>query len=143
VLRLSGGIQQPGQLTVFPANSTLPLEGSVNPAIMRNNVVFPQPEGPSNPNISPSSSLKLTSVMAGIDLEENFLLTRSTLSMGDRFIMFGCYFWKIFKNGKYLRIFINKVLPKPSYQTTIQTESMVRLRKLNVETIKSNWRRSI
>ncbi len=48
------------------SNRMLPASGRMKPAIMRSSVVLPQPEGPSRKNSSPRSTVKETSVTAGV-----------------------------------------------------------------------------
>ena len=53
-----------GPVTIFPSSLTVPSVGFSNPSIIRNNVVFPQPDGPTKEMNSPVSIVRLISFNA-------------------------------------------------------------------------------
>src|SRR4051794_22874124 len=62
--RRSGGTTPAGEDSTWPFMAIVPSVGGMNPAIMRNVVVLPQPDGPSSETNSPSSSARVTSLTA-------------------------------------------------------------------------------
>ncbi len=64
--RFSGATTRLGADSIAPFISIVPAVGLMNPAIMRNVVVLPQPDGPSSETNSPSCNVRLTFCTAGI-----------------------------------------------------------------------------
>ena len=65
--RFSGGTTFPGSEIVAPSSAMLPAVGFMNPAIIRNVVVLPQPDGPNRDTNSPGCSARSTPTTAGTD----------------------------------------------------------------------------
>ena len=64
--RFSGGTTCSGALITRPSMLIRPSLGAMNPAIIRNVVVFPHPDGPSNETNSPGSSASDTPLTATV-----------------------------------------------------------------------------
>jgi hypothetical protein len=84
MLRSRGGTCRPrsGAATSSPPIEIAPPVGCSNPAMQRNVVVLPQPEGPSSTTISPAAMRKLTSSTAGRPTR-NCLRRCETISSAD------------------------------------------------------------
>src|ERR1051325_4069015 len=84
MLRARGGTCTPrsGAATSSPPIEIMPAVGCSRPAMQRNVVVLPQPEGPSRTTISPAAMRKLTSSTAGRPTE-NCLRRCETISSAD------------------------------------------------------------
>src|SRR2546430_1364714 len=91
MLRRRGGTCTPrsGAATSSPPIEIVPAVGCSRPAMQRNVVVLPQPEGPSSTTISPAAMRKLTSSTAGRPTA-NCLRKCETISSADiRFFQLG------------------------------------------------------
>ena len=64
-----------------PSNSTEPVSGDSNPAMMRSVVVLPQPDGPSKPKNSPRSTATETSATAAVAPKRLEILLRERSGM--------------------------------------------------------------
>src|SRR5882724_4390004 len=84
ILRRRGGTCSPrsGAATSSPPIEIMPPVGCSSPAMQRNVVVLPQPEGPSSTTISPAAMRKLTSSTAGRPTR-NCLRRCETISSAD------------------------------------------------------------
>src|ERR1041385_4685901 len=84
MLRRRGGTCTPrsGAATSSPPIEIVPAVGCSRPAMQRNVVVLPQPEGPSSTTISPAAMRKLTSSTAGRP-HGNCLRRRETIISAD------------------------------------------------------------
>src|ERR1043165_256134 len=84
MLRARGGTCTPrsGAATSSPPIEMLPPVGCSRPAMQRNVVVLPQPDGPSSTTISPAATRKLTSSTAGRPTR-NCLRRCETISSAD------------------------------------------------------------
>ena len=75
--RFSGGVD----FRSTPSRTIDPVSGRSNPAIIRSNVVFPQPEGPSSVKNSPAFTEKLTSSTATKSPKRRVTLRTSSSAM--------------------------------------------------------------
>ena len=67
------------RVTSRPSNQTLPALGVSSPAISRNNVLLPEPDGPSTTSSSPALMVKSNGWSAAIPPGKSFASCRSSI----------------------------------------------------------------